>query len=107
MERSARGDLDYDIDILGRPRSWRRRIGDPEHDAGAAEEHDIAKHRLQRLGGTLEKLNTHAAAVEPRRARNSSSAMPRTRASPIRSPSVSVKSSVSAGSRREISGAAP
>jgi hypothetical protein len=66
MERGARDDPDYDIDIdiLGWPGSRRGRVCDPQHDARAAKEHDIAEHGLQRLRGPLEKLETHARAAE-------------------------------------------
>jgi hypothetical protein len=105
VECRPRRHLDHNIDILGWPRSRRGRVGDPQHNARATEEHDLAKHGLQRLRRTLEKLEAHAGAADLRRARSSSSARPRTRASPSRSPSVSASSSANAGSRREIPGA--
>ncbi len=53
VEGSPRRHLDHDIDILGGPGSWRGRICDPQHDARATEEYDIAEHGLERLRGTL------------------------------------------------------
>ena len=71
-----------------------RQVGDPKADAGAAEEDDLAQHWRQSPRRQLKHVQAHAATrAAESRLRSMSAANPLTRASPMRTASISASCS--------------
>src|SRR4051812_13222795 len=95
VEAASRSDVDDYVDILRRPRCRRGRIGHPQPHRRTADEYDLVEQRAERRCRDFQELNAHAS-----RARNSSVARLRARASPTRTASTKDNISYIHGSDR-------